>query len=116
MKSYITLNNSPNIVDIELINKEIENAILIKPDALIVKDIFIADIIRKFDKNIEIHCSSLNQVLNSEHIKFWIEKYNISRMIFPRNISTKEIITLCNKFPNLEFEIFIKNDWCYNSD
>jgi collagenase-like PrtC family protease len=73
-------------------------------------------LIRKIDKNIDIHCSSLNQVLNSESIKYWIENFNISRMIFPRNISAIEIKKLCFEFPNLEFEIFIKNDWCYNSD
>jgi len=116
VESYVTLNNSPIIVDLKLIKEEIRNVININPDALIVKDIFIADIIRKIDKNIPIHCSSLNQVLNSESIKYWQENYNISRMILPRNISPEEIKVLCLKFPNLEFEIFIKNDWCYNSD
>ncbi len=116
VKTHITLNNSPNIIDMNLIKKEVTNAIKVKPDALIVKDIFIADIIREIDKDIEIHCSSLNQVLNTEAISYWIENFNISRMIFPRNISVGEIKTLCNAFPDLEFEIFIKNDWCYNSD
>ncbi len=116
VEAYITLNNSPIIVDIELIKQEIKSAIYIWPDALIVKDIYIAELIREIDKDINIHCSSLNQVINSESIKYWIENFNISRMIFPRNISANEIIELCWKFPELEFEIFIKNDWCYNSD
>lgn len=114
--AYITLNNSPFIVDTELIKKEIKQAISIKPDALIVKDIFIAKLIREMDPDIDIHCSSLNQVINSESIEYWIENFNISRMIFPRNISVSEVKTLCEKFPDLEFEIFVKNDWCYNSD
>jgi len=116
VEAYITLNNSPIIVDIELIKEEIKNAIEVRPDALIVKDIFIAELIREIDKDIDIHCSSLNQVINSESINYWIENFNISRMIFPRNISASEIKTLCLKFPDLEFEIFVKNDWCYNSD
>lgn len=116
VESYITLNNSPIIVDLELIKYEIKNAISINPDALIVKDIFIADLIREIDKDIHIHCSSLNQVINSESIKYWQEKYNIKRMIFPRNISASEVKELCLKFPELKFEIFVKNDWCYNSD
>jgi len=116
VESYITLNNSPIIVDEELIIEEINNCIKINPDALIVKDIYIAGLIRKIDKDIDIHCSSLNQVINSESIKYWIENFNISRMIFPRNISPSEIKKLCLEFPELEFEIFIKNDWCYNSD
>ena len=99
-----------------MILEEISNCIKIKPDALIVKDIYIASLIRKIDKNIPIHCSSLNQVINSESIKYWIKEYNITRMIFPRNISPKEVKNLCLEFPNLEFEIFVKNDWCYNSD
>lgn len=116
VKSYITLNNSPIIVDEKKIKEEIENCISIKPDALIIKDIYIADLVRKIDKNIDIHCSSLNQVLNSESIKYWVDNFSISRMIFPRNISSSEIKKLCNMFPELEFEIFIKNGWCYNTD
>ena len=116
VESYITLNNSPIINDVELIKEEIRNCIAIKPDALIVKDIYIASLIREIDKDIQIHCSSLNQVINSESIDFWVKNFNISRMIFPRNISINEIKNLCSLFPNLEFEIFIKNDWCYNSD
>jgi len=115
-ESFITLNNSPIINDVKLITQEIKNCIKIKPDALIVKDIFIASLIRQIDKNIPIHCSSLNQVINKYSINFWLENYNISRMILPRNVSVNEIIDLCNSFPELEFEIFVKNDWCYNSD
>lgn len=116
VESYITLNNSPIINDESLIIEEIKNCISIKPDALIVKDIYIAKLIRDIDKNINIHCSSLNQVINSQSIQFWIDNFQISRMIFPRNISVNEIRNLCSLFPDLEFEIFIKNDWCYNSD
>lgn len=116
VKSYITLNNSPIINDKQLIEEEIRKCIQIKPDALIVKDMYIAQLIRGIDNNIDIHCSSLNQVINSESIHFWIQNFNISRMIFPRNISVNEIKNLCSLFPDLEFEIFIKNDWCYNSD
>ncbi len=115
-ESFITLNNSPIINDEKLIIEEIQNCITIKPDALIVKDIYIAKLIRDIDKNIAIHCSSLNQIINKEAVQFWIDNFNISRMILPRNVSINEIIELSNTFPNLEFEIFIKNDWCYNSD
>lgn len=116
VECYITLNNSPIINDEKLIKEEIQKCIEICPDALIVKDIYIAKLIRDLDKNINIHCSSLNQVINSESIQFWRNQFNISRMIFPRNISISEIKNLCSLFPDLEFEIFIKNDWCYNSD
>lgn len=116
VKCYITLNNSPIINDKQLIEEEIRKCIHIKPDALIVKDMYIAQLIREIDKDIDIHCSSLNQVINSESINFWIQNFNISRMIFPRNISVNEIKNLCSLFTDLEFEIFIKNDWCYNSD
>jgi len=116
VKSFVTLNNSPQIPDERQINEEIKNIISVNPDWLIVKDLFVADLIRKIDKNIEIHCSSLNQIINTSWIQLWIEKYNISRMILPRNVSVNEIRELATSFPDLEFEIFVKNDWCYNSD
>ena len=114
--TYITLNRVPPYVDEELLEKEIKNIISLKPSWIIFKDLYIAEIIRKFDKDIVLHCSSLNQVINKNSIFFWVETYNVKRIILPRNIAFNEIIDLCNCFPNLEFEIFVKNSWCYNSD
>lgn len=113
---FITLNNLPVGVDVEYMRNEIREIIKLKPDWLIVKDIIIADIIREIDKDINIHCSSLSQIINYEWIEYWIKNYNISRLILPRNVSIDEIKFLANHFPNLEFEIFIKNSWCHNSN
>jgi len=70
----------------------------------------------KVDKKISLHCSSLNQAINKESILFWINEYNVKRIILPRNLSFIEIIELCEYFPDIEFEIFVKNTWCYNSN
>jgi len=114
--TYITLNRVPPFVDEELLEKEIKNIISLKPSWIIFKDLYIAEIIRKYDKDIVLHCSSLNQVINKNSISFWVDSYNVKRIILPRNIAVNEIVDLCNTFPNLEFEIFVKNSWCYNSD
>ena len=99
-----------------MIREEIRQTIAMGPDALIVKDLLIADLIREIDPNIAIHCSSLNQVINKEGIAYWRERANITRVILPRNVNVHEIRDLASAFPDLEFEIFIKNDWCYDSD
>ncbi|EKE28510.1 MAG: hypothetical protein ACD_3C00051G0013 [uncultured bacterium (gcode 4)] len=116
VESYITLNNSPIVDDLEWIYREIENIISLRPDAIIVKDIWIASMIREIDDKIPLHCSSLNQVINSKSVEFWIRNFKISRMIFPRNITVSEIKNITKEFSELEFEVFIKNDWCYNTD
>ncbi|EKE28970.1 MAG: Peptidase U32 [uncultured bacterium (gcode 4)] len=115
-ESYITLNNSPIVDDAKWIYREIENIISLKPDAIIVKDIWIASMIREIDSQIPLHCSSLNQVINSKAVEFWLRNFNITRMIFPRNITIAEIKRITADFPALDFEVFIKNDWCYNTD
>lgn len=114
--TYITLNRVPPFVDEELLEKEIKNILSLKPSWIIFKDLYIAEIIRKYDKDIVLHCSSLNQVINKNAISFWVDNYNVKRIILPRNIAVNEIVDLCNNFPDLEFEIFVKNSWCYNSD
>ena len=116
VETYITLNSNPIWVNLKEIEEEIVYILNLKPDWIIVKDLIIATLIRKYDKNIILHSSWTNQVLNEEAIKFWRDKFNIKRIIFPRHITAKEIKYLCDLFPDVEFEIFIKNDWCYDSD
>lgn len=112
----MTLNNTPLVESEEEIEAEIAAAIAVGPDALIVKDPLIAGIVRRLSPTIAIHCSSLNQVLNAEAVSYWVENYGINRMIMPRNVAFEEVRVLAKKFPDLEFEIFIKNDWCYDTD
>jgi len=99
-----------------MIKSEIKKIISLKPDWIIFKDIYIAEIVRSLDKNIDLHCSSLNQAINKDAISFWIDEYDVKRIILPRNLSFNEIIDICNCFPNIDFEIFVKNTWCYNSN
>ncbi len=114
--TFVTVNRPPSLLNDEMIENEIKKIVDLKPDAIIFKDIYIAEIIRKVDKKISLHCSSLNQAINKESILFWINEYNVKRIILPRNLSFIEIIELCEYFPDIEFEIFVKNTWCYNSN
>jgi collagenase-like PrtC family protease len=115
-RAFLTLNNSPLESDLTLIEKEVEALLSINPDAVIVKDPLVASMVRKIDPHRTLHMSSLSQTLSIAAVRYWVDNHKPSRIIFPRNITADETRTIANYFPELEFEIFVKNDWCYNSD
>jgi collagenase-like PrtC family protease len=60
--------------------------------------------------------SSFVSVYNSFAVKFLVENYqDITRIIFPRDILINDVEKIWKNHKNLEFEIFVKNSWCYHS-
>lgn len=61
--------------------------------------------------------STLASIYNSEHIEFLRSQHNgIIRIIMPRELSVHEHRAIIEKFPDLQFEILILNDWCYRNN
>lgn len=71
--------------------------------------------IKKFE-DIVVYVSSLAAIYSREAVDFWSENPAVKRIILPRELSFEEKIDLINYRPDLEFEIFVKNDWCYISN
>lgn len=109
-----TFNTLPYYWDDKILSKAIDNSLKIWFDKVIVADY---NLIKHF-KNKEITISTLWSIYNSEIIKFFKEKHkNIKRFILPRELSIHEQKTIiANSDKNLEFELLIINDWCYNNN
>lgn len=85
----------------------------ITPNSVILTDLLLCD---KIHKKIKIHVSSFVSLYNSFSIDFLVKNHkDISRIIFPRDILIHDIEKIRENHKNLEFEIFIKNSWCYHS-
>jgi collagenase-like PrtC family protease len=93
------------------------DAIYIQIKNLWISHVILNDIlnIKKFE-DIEVYVSSLAAIYTKESIDFWTKNKAVKRIILPRELSCEEKINLINYRPDLEFEIFVKNDWCYISN
>jgi len=54
-----------------------------------------------------INLSTIFSIYNSEAIKFFLKKYKIDRIIFPREMALKEIREISAEFPDTKFEVFL---------
>lgn len=85
----------------------------IKPKSIIASDIWFFPLI---DSKIDINLSSFAWVNNTYTLDYYLKTFrNIKRVIFQRDIILNDLNTFQNTFPYLEYEIFIKNMWCYHN-
>lgn len=110
-KVYMTLNIYAYDDDI---NKLYENIDIIKdasPDALIVSDFGILNVLKNKLPNIDIHISTQTNTLNSEAVKFWRD-FGASRVILARELSIKQIAQIRKNVPDIELEVFVHGAQC----
>ncbi|MDQ0205031.1 peptidase U32 family protein [Pectinatus haikarae] len=108
---YITLNNLisddeiPQLVEyLKCLDRDI------KPDALIIQDLAVIEIVKKLGLKLNLHSS----IMMNTHNELMIEKfkqYGISRIVASREMSLSEICILKQK-TGIELEYFVHGDMC----
>lgn len=64
----------------------------------------------------KINISTILALYNSEAIRFFLENYEVNKIILSREITLEEIEELLNEFPETRFEVFGEWDFCrYNN-
>lgn len=109
-KLYVTVNIVFHNEDLDGLPgylKELEKA---KVDAVIVSDLYVVDIIKKNNINLEIHISTQDSTLNSRKARFYINK-GASRIVLARE-ATKEDIKRIKEETGVELEAFIQGAMC----
>jgi len=66
-------------------------------------------------RRLQIHISSCASVFNSETVEFY-KIFNPSRIVLNRQLTLREIEHIRKSFPEMEMEVFILNEKCYNID
>ncbi len=85
----------------------------VKPHALIIQDLGLAEIARQVGYKGEIHFSTLSNLTHSQAFDVAL-KCGASRVLLPREFSIDEIKEASQKCPEeLDFEIFIHGALCY---
>ena len=110
-KVYMTLNIYAYDEDINNLHQNIEIIKDANPDALIVSDFGILNVIKNKLPDIDIHISTQTNTLNSEAVKFWRD-FGATRVILARELSIKQLAEIRKNVPDIELEVFVHGAQC----
>lgn len=110
-KAYLTLNIFAFNNDIKLLESCIDRLKDANPDAVIVSDFGVINMVKKYMPNTPIHISTQTNTLNYESVKFWRD-FGAERVILARELPIKDIAEIRNKVPDVELESFIHGSQC----
>ena len=110
-KVYMTLNIYAYDEDIKNLYENIEIIKDANPDALIVSDFGILNVLRNKLSNIDIHISTQTNTLNSEAVKFWRD-FGATRVILARELSIKQLSEIRKNVLDIELEVFVHGAQC----
>ncbi len=111
-KVYVTLNTMPRDFELDELKKYVRLLKQTTPDALIVSDPGVLDIVRDIIPEAEIHLSTQATTVNSAAIKFWA-KQGIKRVVLARELSLEDIKLIRSNIPEeIELECFVHGAMC----
>lgn len=109
---YVTVNIMPSNHDLSDLPAYLEQLQEAGADALIVADVGVIRLARKYAPRIPLHISTQTSVLNYEAACFWGE-LGASRIVLARELSLEEIAEIRTKTPSaLELEAFVHGAMC----
>ena len=110
-KAYLTLNIFAFNNDIHALEECMERISDSNPDALIVSDVGIMRIVRRYMPDTPLHISTQANSLNYEAVKFW-QDYGATRVILGREVNIKDMAEMKSAVPNMELEVFVHGAQC----
>ncbi len=110
-KVYMTLNIYAYDDDLKNLHENIDIIKDANPDALIVSDFGILNVLKQKLPDIDIHISTQTNTLNSEAVKFWRD-YGATRVILARELSIKQLSQIKKNVPDIELEVFVHGAQC----
>ena len=109
-KIYITLNNLISSEEIPPLKNYLQFLEKIQPDALIVQDLAVIQLIHQLGLKIPIHGSVMMNVNNIPAVKF-LQNFGVKRIVLGRELSLKDVAIIKNA-TGIEVEYFVHGDMC----
>lgn len=110
-KTYVTINIFAFNNDIKQLEASLDRFKDANPDAFIISDYGIFNLIKRNISNVPIHVSTQTNTLNYESVKFWRD-LGASRVILARELPIKDIAEIRKQVPDIELECFIHGAQC----
>ena len=111
VKAYLTLNIFGFNSDIKALESAMDVIKDSNPDALIISDVGIMRLAKKYMPNTDIHVSTQANILNYEAVRFW-QDMGATRAILARELPIKDVAEIKQKVPEMELECFIHGAQC----
>lgn len=110
-RAYVTLNIFAFNNDIKLLEACIDRFKDAAPDAVIVSDFGVLNLIKRYMPDTPIHISTQANTLNYETVKFWRD-FGAKRVILARELPIADVAEIRKKVPDVELECFIHGSQC----
>lgn len=109
---YVALNSLVREADLPQLIHALAQLESIKPDALIVQDLGVIELINRHFPSFRLHASTLMFCHSSLGVEI-LEKLGCSRVVLARELSLNEIENIVRRSP-VEIEIFIHGAMCFS--
>lgn len=110
-KFYLTVNIVAHNRKLRPFQKKLDDLLSTKPDAFIMADPGMIEMVKERDPNAVIHLSVQANAMNWATVKFW-HKLGVSRIILSRELSIDEIKEIKDHVPEMELEAFVHGAIC----
>lgn len=110
-KVYVALNIYAHNCHLVAVKKHLLFLKKIKPDALIISDPGIIELVKKYWPEATIHLSTQANTTNFLAARFW-QQQGVQRIILARELTTQEIKKIGQKVKGLELEYFVHGAMC----
>ncbi len=108
---YVVSNILPHNVKVRSYLADMAPVIALMPDALIMADPGLIDLVREHWPEMPIHLSVQANTINFAAVRFWA-KQGISRIILSRELSLDEVAEIRQECPDSELEVFVHGALC----
>lgn len=110
VKVYITVNIVFHENDYDELVDYLKDLEKYKVDAIIASDIFILDLLKENNINLEFHLSTQSSCMNKEAVKFF-QKEGVKRVVLARECSKEDIKGIIDE-TGIDTEVFIHGAMC----
>ncbi len=112
VRVYVTVNIMPRPSEEKALREYLRYLGEIAPDALIISDIGVFSLAKKYAPNVDIHISTQANTLNAAACRAWYE-LGATRIVLARELSLAEIAEIRSEIPpELELEAFVHGAMC----
>ncbi|MCX8145228.1 MAG: tRNA 5-hydroxyuridine modification protein YegQ [Azovibrio sp.] len=110
-KFYVVSNIFPHNAKLHTYLQDMAEVVALQPDALIMADPGLIDMVREAWPEMPIHLSVQANTVNWAAVKFW-RKLGLSRVILSRELSLDEVAEIRQECPDMELEVFVHGALC----
>lgn len=108
---YLVSNVYPRNAKLPTYVDDVAPVVALQPDALIVSDPGLIDLLREHWPDVPLHLSVQANTMNWRAVRFW-QRQGIQRVILSRELSLDEIEEIRQRCPDIELEVFIHGALC----